>query len=162
MELIRKGDIKGFGQFLFESHQSSIENFENSCPELDIVVEAAQAGGALGARLSGGAGRRLCYRNGSEGSGAGCVRKNIRHLPRKRNHSGVPHRHTIRRRRDYLSRWRNFRRHNRRRFRVTVTVLEQFFRRFTGFQNLHNLFAIECFILDQQFSDQFKPVTVIF
>ena len=54
MDLIRKGDIKGFGQFLFESHQSSIENFENSCPELDIVVEAARVAGALGARLSGG------------------------------------------------------------------------------------------------------------
>lgn len=54
MELIRKGDIKGFGQFLFESHQSSIKNFENSCPELDIVVEAARIAGALGARLSGG------------------------------------------------------------------------------------------------------------
>jgi galactokinase len=54
MESIRQGDLKAFGQLLFESHQSSIENFENSCPELDVVVAAARAAGAPGARLSGG------------------------------------------------------------------------------------------------------------
>jgi galactokinase len=52
--LLRDGDLAGFGQFLFESHQSSIENFENSCAELDVVVDAAREAGALGARLSGG------------------------------------------------------------------------------------------------------------
>ncbi|MDH3345916.1 MAG: hypothetical protein OEL75_01895, partial [Kiritimatiellaceae bacterium] len=46
--------LAGFGKLLFDSHQSSIDNFENSCPELDIVVEAAREAGALGARLSGG------------------------------------------------------------------------------------------------------------
>ena len=54
VELIRSGNLAAFGQLLFESHRSSIENFENSCPELDIVVEAAREAGALGARLSGG------------------------------------------------------------------------------------------------------------
>lgn len=54
IEMLRKNDIGTFGQLLFESHQSSIENFENSCPELDVVVEAARKAGALGARLSGG------------------------------------------------------------------------------------------------------------
>ncbi len=54
VEQIRNGQIKAFGQLLFESHQSSVENFENSCPELDIVVDAAREAGALGARLSGG------------------------------------------------------------------------------------------------------------
>ena len=54
VELIRSGNLPAFGQLLFESHQSSIENFENSCPELDVVVEAARSAGALGARLSGG------------------------------------------------------------------------------------------------------------
>lgn len=52
--LIRQGDLSAFGQFLFDSHQSSIENFENSCPELDLVVAAARDAGAPGARLSGG------------------------------------------------------------------------------------------------------------
>jgi len=67
VELIRKGDMDAFGQFLFDSHQSSIENFENSCPELDIVVEAAREAGAPGARLSGG---------GFGGSAIVMVRKN--------------------------------------------------------------------------------------
>ncbi len=52
--LLQKENINVFGQLLFESHQSSIENFENSCPELDIVVDAAREAGAPGARLSGG------------------------------------------------------------------------------------------------------------
>ena len=54
IELLRHKNIKAFGQFLFDSHQSSIENFENSCPELDIVVNAARKAGAPGARISGG------------------------------------------------------------------------------------------------------------
>lgn len=54
VELIRKGDLDAFGELLYQSHQSSIENFENSCPELDIVVAAAREAGAPGARLSGG------------------------------------------------------------------------------------------------------------
>jgi len=54
VELLRSGCVEAFGTLLFESHQSSIENFENSCPELDLIVEAARAAGAAGARLSGG------------------------------------------------------------------------------------------------------------
>jgi len=54
IEQLKTHDLTAFGQALFESHQSSIDYFENSCPELDIVVEAAREAGALGARLSGG------------------------------------------------------------------------------------------------------------
>jgi galactokinase len=54
VELLRTGDLAAFGKLLFESHQSSMENFENSCAELDIIVDAAMQAGALGARLSGG------------------------------------------------------------------------------------------------------------
>lgn len=54
VELLAINDLPAFGQLLFESHQSSIDHFENSCPELDIVVAAAREAGALGARLSGG------------------------------------------------------------------------------------------------------------
>ncbi len=54
VELLSEGGLAAFGELLFESHQSSIDNFENSCPELDIVVDAAREAGALGARLSGG------------------------------------------------------------------------------------------------------------
>lgn len=54
VRLIRDGNIDAFGELLFESHRSSIENFENSCPELDVIVDAALRAGAPGARLSGG------------------------------------------------------------------------------------------------------------
>ena len=54
IQLLSDSRLDAFGQLLFESHQSSIDNFENSCPELDVVVEGARKAGALGARLSGG------------------------------------------------------------------------------------------------------------
>lgn len=54
-ELLEKGDIVDFGKLLFESHESSRRNFENSCPELDCLCELATSiPGCLGARLSGG------------------------------------------------------------------------------------------------------------
>lgn len=54
-ELLRKGDLTGFGELMFDSHQSSRTMFENSCEELDTIVDAAKAlPGAMGARLSGG------------------------------------------------------------------------------------------------------------
>jgi galactokinase len=52
---LRKGDIARFGELMFASHESSMMNFENSCPELDRLVEAARkTPGVYGARLSGG------------------------------------------------------------------------------------------------------------
>ena len=55
VEMLRAGDVEAFGALMFESHDSSRDYFENSCPELDTVVDAARAiPGVLGARLSGG------------------------------------------------------------------------------------------------------------
>jgi len=54
VKLLAEGKLEAFGQFLFDSHETSRVAFENSCPELDIVVEAAREAGAFGARLSGG------------------------------------------------------------------------------------------------------------
>lgn len=54
VKLLAEGQLEPFGQFLFDSHETSRTAFENSCEELDIVVEAAREAGALGARLSGG------------------------------------------------------------------------------------------------------------
>ncbi len=49
------GDLPGFGDLMFQSHHSSRVNFENSCRELDVLVDAARKMPAvLGARLSGG------------------------------------------------------------------------------------------------------------
>jgi len=54
VRVLELDNLTAFGELLFDSHQSSIDYFENSCPELDIVVAAAREAGALGARLSGG------------------------------------------------------------------------------------------------------------
>ena len=55
MQLLRENDIRGFGRLLFDSHESSRLNFENSSPELDVLVDIARrTPGCLGARLSGG------------------------------------------------------------------------------------------------------------
>lgn len=52
---LRRGDIARFGELMFESHESSMHHFENSCPELDGLVDAARkTRGVYGARLSGG------------------------------------------------------------------------------------------------------------
>ena len=54
-EALRKGDLARFGELMFASHESSRVNFENSCPELDRLVETARkTPGVYGARLSGG------------------------------------------------------------------------------------------------------------
>ena len=53
--LLDKGDLKGFGALMFDSHESSRSWFENSCEELDAIVDAAKDIPAVyGARLSGG------------------------------------------------------------------------------------------------------------
>ncbi len=52
---LERGALADFGQLMFASHQSSRDNFENSCPELDHLVEQArQLPEVIGARLSGG------------------------------------------------------------------------------------------------------------
>lgn len=55
IKFLDAGDVAAFGNLWFESHFSSRDNFENSTPELDYLVELAQTvPGCLGARLSGG------------------------------------------------------------------------------------------------------------
>ena len=52
---LESGDLKKFGELMYESHESSRIYFENSCPELDRLVDAAKkTPGIYGARLSGG------------------------------------------------------------------------------------------------------------
>ncbi|MBQ0987278.1 galactokinase [Streptomyces sp. F63] len=48
------GDARGVGPLLTAGHASLRDDFEVSCPELDLVVESACAAGALGARMTGG------------------------------------------------------------------------------------------------------------
>jgi galactokinase len=52
---LREGDIAQFGQYLFQSHESSRDFFKNSIPELDTLVDIARRiAGCYGARLTGG------------------------------------------------------------------------------------------------------------
>jgi galactokinase len=55
VDALKSGDAEAFGRLMYESHESSIHNFANSCPELDCLVELSKSiPGCLGARLSGG------------------------------------------------------------------------------------------------------------
>ncbi len=52
---LREDDHRLFGEFMFQSHESSRDFLRNSAPELDILVELARSHPAcLGARLTGG------------------------------------------------------------------------------------------------------------
>src|SRR6266446_2657163 len=52
---LREDDHRQFGQYMFQSHESSRDFLKNSTPELDLLVELARAHpGCLGARLTGG------------------------------------------------------------------------------------------------------------
>lgn len=52
---LREDDHRQFGQYMFQSHESSRDFLKNSVPELDLLVELARAHpGCLGARLTGG------------------------------------------------------------------------------------------------------------
>jgi galactokinase len=52
---LESGDLLEFGKLMFASHESSRVKFENSCKELDVLVDAArETHGVMGARLSGG------------------------------------------------------------------------------------------------------------
>ena len=71
VEYLGAGDAASFGGLLNQSHESSRENFENSTPELDLLVQLAQKQpGVLGARLTGagfgGAIVALCQRDRAE------------------------------------------------------------------------------------------------
>jgi galactokinase len=52
---LESGQMQKFGELMFQSHESSRRNFENSTAFLDALVEIASATqGVLGARLTGG------------------------------------------------------------------------------------------------------------
>jgi galactokinase len=54
VELVRAGRVAEIGPLLDGSHTSLRDDYEVSAVELDVVVEAARAAGALGARMVGG------------------------------------------------------------------------------------------------------------
>ncbi|WP_426976520.1 galactokinase [Pseudarthrobacter sp. O4] len=54
IELLRSAGPQSIGPLLDASHASMRDDFEISCPELDLAVEAARSAGALGAHMTGG------------------------------------------------------------------------------------------------------------
>lgn len=57
VDALRKDDLTGFGEHLFNSHASLRDLFEVSIPELDLIVEIAaglRGDGVYGARMTGG------------------------------------------------------------------------------------------------------------
>ncbi len=54
VRLLRDGRVGEIGQLLTASHRSLRDDYEVSCPELDLAVDVALAAGALGARMTGG------------------------------------------------------------------------------------------------------------
>jgi len=51
---LRAGDWPRLGKLMVSSHASLRDDYEVSCPELDVAVEASLAAGAVGARMTGG------------------------------------------------------------------------------------------------------------
>lgn len=54
VDLLDEGRIGEVGPLMDQSHDSLRDDYEVTCPELDVAVEAARAAGALGARMTGG------------------------------------------------------------------------------------------------------------
>ena len=54
VDAVDRAEWETVGALMDESHVSMRDDFEISCPELDLVVETAQSEGALGARMTGG------------------------------------------------------------------------------------------------------------
>lgn len=55
VEALQQKSLTRFGKQLYASHESSRDNFENSCPELDALVAIARnLPGVVGSRLTGG------------------------------------------------------------------------------------------------------------
>jgi galactokinase len=54
LALCEAGRLREIGPVLTAGHASLRDDFQVSCPELDLVVDTAGAAGALGARMTGG------------------------------------------------------------------------------------------------------------
>ena len=54
VDRLRVGDLGAVGRLFDASHASLRDDYEVSCAELDVSVEAARSAGALGARMTGG------------------------------------------------------------------------------------------------------------
>lgn len=53
-QALKGGDLARAGELMWASHASLRDDYEVSCRELDVMVEAARAAGAIGSRMTGG------------------------------------------------------------------------------------------------------------
>jgi len=54
LELLSDGDVEAFGELMYDSHESLHHDYEVSCRELDVLVDATQdMRGVAGARMTG-------------------------------------------------------------------------------------------------------------
>ncbi|WP_414437138.1 galactokinase [Corynebacterium xerosis] len=51
---LKAGDMAGFAESMCASHASLRDDYEVTCPELDLAVDTARSHGAVGARMTGG------------------------------------------------------------------------------------------------------------
>lgn len=54
VKALEDGDLEAVGELLYQSHVSMRDDYEISCDELDVAVEASLQAGAIGARMTGG------------------------------------------------------------------------------------------------------------
>jgi len=54
VDAIETSDFAAIGEYFAASHASLRDDFEVSCPELDLIVETLTSSGAIGARMTGG------------------------------------------------------------------------------------------------------------
>ncbi len=55
VEALKAGDLASFGKLMNESHISLRDDYETSCPEVDVLVDAAwKVDGVVGSRITGG------------------------------------------------------------------------------------------------------------
>ncbi len=55
VDALKKGDLEAFGKLMNEAHTSMSRDYEASCPEVDVLVEAAwNTNGVIGSRITGG------------------------------------------------------------------------------------------------------------
>ncbi len=54
IDVLRAGNYSALGPLFVASHMSLRDDYEVTCPELDLVVDEAMAAGAIGARMTGG------------------------------------------------------------------------------------------------------------
>jgi galactokinase len=81
---LKDGDLEAFGRLMVASHNSLRDDYEVSCPELDLLVELALAiPGVYGSRMTGG-GFGGCTITLARPDGASAVREGLAHRYRER------------------------------------------------------------------------------